>query len=188
MAEYENLEAGGSCKPSPNGGIMKLLLVLALPTLLAAQAANERWTVILSAPPGPEMIARHQRVEEQIASRGVEVSSSTTRLLNAVFVRATREQASALRLMPGVARVIPQRKYKLKMARALDLVNAPAAWSLLGGESKSGAGVLIGVIDSGIDVNHPVLQDSTLVPPNGFPKCKAVDCAYTSSKVIVARS
>ena len=58
-----------------------------------------------------------------------------------------------------------------------------------GGVSSAGAGIKIGIIDSGIDQNHPGFQDSTLTPPNGFPKCDVPsNCAYTNNKVIVARS
>ena len=183
---------------------MKFLLGLAVPALLAAQAASQRWTVILTDPPlvkqpgatrsnlstraGSDLLTRHRSVETQIESRGIRISSSTTNLLNAVFVHASADQAAALRAIPGVARVLAQRKYKPKMSKALELVNAPAAWTRLGGESKAGAGILIGVIDSGIDPNHPVLKDSTLTTPTGFPKCSPADCAYTSTKVIVARS
>src|SRR5207248_693905 len=68
---------------------------------------------------------------------------------------------------------------------AVNLVNAPAAWSAVGGTSNAGAGIRIGIIDTGIDQNHPGFQDSSLTPPAGFPKG---DPAFTNSKVIVARS
>lgn len=177
------------------------ILGLGLSSILAAQTANERWTVVLSDPPftsrtnvtsrtggGAQMLARHEQVKTQIESRGIRVSSSTTNLLNAFFIHATVAEAAALRTMPGVNRVVPQRKYKPQMAKALELINASAAWARLGGESKAGAGVLIGVIDSGIDPDHPVLKDASLTVPAGYPRCKGADCAYTSNKVIVARS
>ena len=45
------------------------------------------------------------------------------------------------------------------------------------------------MIDSGIDITQPGLQDPTLQIPPGFPKTNAAsDVAYTNSKVIVARS
>ena len=77
------------------------------------------------------------------------------------------------------------------MDRAAGLVNAQTAWSAVGGASNAGAGIRIGIIDSGIDQNHPGFQDSSLTPPAGFPKCTdghPEDCAYTNKKVIVARS
>ena len=58
----------------------------------------------------------------------------------------------------------------------------------LGGMGNAGAGIKIAVIDSGIDQTHPAFQDSSLQLPAGFPKCTPGDCAYTTNKVIVARS
>ena len=55
----------------------------------------------------------------------------------------------------------------------------------MGGAPSAGAGIRIGIIDSGIDQNHPGFQDSLLKPPPGFPKG---DATYTNHKVIVARS
>jgi minor extracellular serine protease Vpr len=57
--------------------------------------------------------------------------------------------------------------------------------------SNAGKGIKIAILDSGIDQTHPAFQDSTLPMPAGFPLCTAghpEDCAYTTNKVIVARS
>src|SRR5205807_3788258 len=65
----------------------------------------------------------------------------------------------------------------------------PDAWSVVGGMANAGKGMKIGMIDSGIDITHPGMQDSTLQTPPGFPKVNAdSDVAFTNSKVIVARS
>ena len=45
---------------------------------------------------------------------------------------------------------------------AVNLVHAPDAWSAVGGASNAGAGIKIGIIDTGIDQNHPGFQDSSL--------------------------
>jgi len=45
--------------------------------------------------------------------------------------------------------------------------------------------VKIGIIDSGIDVTHPMFMDNTLTAPAGYPKGET---ALTNSKVIVARN
>jgi minor extracellular serine protease Vpr len=71
------------------------------------------------------------------------------------------------------------------------VMNAPAAWAALGGIDNAGAGMKIGIIDTGIDQNHPALSDPTLPIPTGFPICTTghpEDCAFTNHKVIVARS
>ena len=85
----------------------------------------------------------------------------------------------------------PVRRFKMALNRATQLMNAPAAWNAVGGVSNGGKGIKIAILDSGIDQTHPAFQDSTLPMPAGFPLCTAghpEDCAYTTNKVIVARS
>ncbi|MGH9559301.1 MAG: S8 family serine peptidase, partial [Bryobacteraceae bacterium] len=87
--------------------------------------------------------------------------------------------------------VRPLRRGHRTLNRAVQLVNASAAWNTLGGQGNAGAGMKIAIIDTGIDQTHPAFQDSSLAMPAGFPKCTAghpEDCAYTNNKVIVARS
>jgi subtilisin family serine protease len=53
----------------------------------------------------------------------------------------------------------------------------------------AGAGVRIGIIDTGIDATHPAFVDPSIPMPEGFPRAnRASDLAYTSNRVIVARS
>ena len=121
----------------------------------------------------------------ELKRRNVQVESADQILVNAVFVAATRETAAQLRDIPGVVHVVPVPRLHLELDRALNLENVPAAWSTLGGASNAGAGIKIGIIDTGIDQNHPGFQDTSLTPPPGFPKG---DSNYTNNKVIVARS
>jgi uncharacterized protein (TIGR03437 family) len=121
----------------------------------------------------------------ELARRNVRVISTAQTLLNAVFVTATREEAAQLTLMPGVVRVVHLPRYKPALDKAVGLVNLQAAWTAVGGVSSAGAGIKIGIVDSGIDQNHPGFHDSSLEPPSGFPKG---DANYTNNKVIVARS
>jgi len=116
----------------------------------------------------------------ELARRHVKVISTAQTLLNAVFVTATREEAAQLAGLQGVVRVVHLPRYKPALDKAVGLVNIP-----VGGVAGAGAGVKIGIIDSGIDQNHPGFQDASLSPPSGFPKG---DATYTNNKVIVARS
>lgn len=125
----------------------------------------------------------------QIESRGMLVLGGVQHLMNALFVRATPQQAAVLKTVPGVRAVIPSRRYHL--IDQLSLSNVEGAWasSSIGGQSNAGAGVKIGIIDTGIDQTHPSFQDPSLTAPAGFPKCDVPsNCAFTSNKVIVARS
>jgi uncharacterized protein (TIGR03437 family) len=116
----------------------------------------------------------------ELARRNVKVTGTAQTLLNAVFVTATREEAAQLAGMPGVVRVVHLPRYKPALDKAVGLVNIPVS-----GVAGAGAGVKIGIIDSGIDQNHPGFQDASLTPPSDFPKG---DANYTNNKVIVARS
>ena len=124
-------------------------------------------------------------VMAELSRRNVRVSSTAQVLVNAVFVRVAPEDAAALKTIPGVKWIQYLPPAKPLLNTALDLVGVPAAWASIGGSSNAGAGVRIGIIDTGIDQNHPGFQDSSLKPPAGFP---AGDTAYTNNKVIVARS
>src|ERR1035437_6435891 len=117
--------------------------------------------------------------------RQVHVQGALQALVNAIFVAATAETAAQLRAIPGVAHVVPLPRFKRDLDRAIGLQNVSAAWSAVGGVANAGAGIKIGIIDSGIDIDHPGFQDQSLPTPPGFPKG---DTQYTNKKVIVARS
>ncbi len=132
--------------------------------------------------------ARQQSLVRELAGRGITATSRVATLANAVFVAAPKSRMTELQGLPGVKAVVPVRIYKRKLNRATQLVNAPGAWSLSGGQDNAGKGVKIAILDTGIDQNHPAFQDSSLAMPAGYPLCSPGDCAYTNNKVIVARS
>jgi uncharacterized protein (TIGR03437 family) len=122
----------------------------------------------------------------ELRSRKVTVGGSSQVLVNAIFVHATPETAAQLLHLPGVVHVVRVPRLHRDLNTALGLVNVPGAWSAItGGVANAGAGIKIGIIDTGIDQNHPGFQDPFLTPPPGFPKG---DPNYTNNKVIVARS
>ncbi len=123
-----------------------------------------------------------------LASRQFYVTGAVQTVLNAVFVHASRERVAELKTLPGVVDVVPLRQYKPLLNVAVPLMNGPGAWTSLGGMDNAGRGMKIAIIDTGIDQNHPAFQDATLMPPEGYPICSGDDCAFTNSKVIVARS
>ena len=140
-----------------------------------------------------KLAASQKALSTQIVRLGGKVMGGDQDLVNAVFVLATPAGAEAMRSLPGVGRVERLRRYSMLTNRALDLVNTRAGWARIsGGEGQAGAGVKIGIIDTGIDQLHPSFQDASLPAPAGFPRCgpdEIGDCAlWTNNKVIVARS
>lgn len=129
-------------------------------------------------------------VRNELGSRNIRITGAATDVLNAVFVAAPASRMAELQSIPGVVAVVPLRRRKMLLNDATKLLNSTAAWTIVGGLNNAGAGVKIGILDTGIDQTHPMLQDSSLAIPAGFPKCDTQsDCAnFTNNKVIVARS
>lgn len=198
-----------SSRPFNTSRVIILSIVLcSLPAF--GQFIPNRYTVILEDPPvssrfaslelmrGAPAVAYRQQIERkqaaivrEIESRNIKVTGTESTLLNAIFVSATPDRLAELQSLPGVLGIRPMRRFKPSMNKAVQMMNAPAAWNVLGGPSNAGKGIKIAILDSGIDQTHPAFQDSTLTVPAGFPKCTAghpEDCAYTNNKVIVARS
>jgi subtilisin family serine protease len=183
--------------------------------LVAGGVVPGRYIVELSTEPLADHVVRlHGRGESaRLALRGAEAQTHRGRLRaeqreasarivqeegrilgqvetvkNAVLVEIDDARAARLATLPGVRKVYPVRELRMLMDRATVLHHAPEAWSRVGLEN-AGAGVKIAIIDSGMDIDHPALQDLSLKPPAGFPKSSYdSDLAYTNSKVIVARS
>jgi subtilisin family serine protease len=76
----------------------------------------------------------------------------------------------------------------MSLDHALPLHHVPEVWTQIG-LANAGAGVMIGVIDSGIEITHPGFNDAGFTAPPGFPVAGTTsDLAFTNNKVIVARS
>ena len=134
------------------------------------------------------------RIEAMPGSR---VRAQMDTVFNGMAVTLRDEDVAAVANLPEVGEIFPFVQYHKALDTALPLASLPAAWDdpSIGGETNAGRGVRIGVIDTGIDVNHPMFEDASLTPPAGFPKstdptddCAAQDMKYTNSKVIVARN
>ena len=184
--------------------LMLLALVITAPAFSQTRGRLADYALVLEDPPVAQKIQSRAALKSseaqahlatvrgaqnsviaELGRRKVRVTSSAQILVNAVFVRVAPQDAAALKTIPGVKWIQYLPPAKPMLNAALDLVGVPAAWAAIGGSSNAGAGIRIGIIDTGIDQNHPGFQDSTLKPPAGFPKG---DSAYTNNKVIVARS
>ena len=141
-----------------------------------------------------QIAAKQGAVLSELAARNIQVTSQSSLLLNAVFVSAPGHSIDELRAIPGVRSVTPLRRMKAHLNRAIQLMNAQAAWSTVGGQSNAGKGIKIAILDSGLDLGNAAFHDSSLSMPSGYPLCSGFPGAstacssYTNSKVIVARS
>ncbi len=177
--------------------------------LVSRAATLTRYAIVLNGPPAASAgarpaqeaarirnIAAHKPVRDILQARGIPITHETHILLNAIFVVADPSRLAELNALPGVRYVARVPRYHRSLDRAIQLIDVPAAWSLLEGASNAGAGVKIAIIDTGIQSTHPAFHDPTLTPPTGYPVCgiaqmpfATLDCTqYTNGKIIVARS
>jgi uncharacterized protein (TIGR03437 family) len=171
------------------GRLADYALVLEDPPVAQAVAQKTQPRLALSSADAQAQLRRigavQKRMLAELVRRKVRVVSTSQILVNAIFVSTTRETALQLKTIPGVHYVQFLPPVARDLNAAASLVNVGTAYSAVGGASNAGAGIKIGIIDTGIDQNHPGFQDSSLTVPAGFPKG---DSGFTNRKVIVARS
>ena len=154
----------------------------------AAGPEGRRMAAASITPLAERVTASQEPVRVALEAEGVEIQGSVQTVLNAVFIRATPEQAARLRNISGIARVTRSRRFRRLTNAANAIIRAPEARAALGGDGQAGAGFRIGVVDSGLDETHPALQDDSLVIPEGFPRGRPSEIPYTNNKIIAARS
>lgn len=124
------------------------------------------------------------------------ITSEYFTVLNGVAVSLNGAAIGKLRQNADVLTVEYNALYRPLMSESYKLINASGAWAAAGGRAGAGAGVKVGVIDTGIDPDHPFFDPTGFSYPAGFPKCDALNsashrpdqnCKYVSPKVIVAK-
>ncbi|MBY0373365.1 MAG: S8 family serine peptidase, partial [Bryobacteraceae bacterium] len=173
------------------GGRERYAVVLEDPPVAVALEANTKLGSRAGEDRRAALIAKQAVIRQAMAERKIHITSAEQMLVNAIFITADPAEAAALRELPGVRRVEHLQPLKRSANAAINLVEAPAAWARIqGGEGQAGAGVRIGIIDTGIDHRHPAFDDTGLSAPGGFPRCgPGIECGrWTNGKVIVARS
>src|SRR5215472_5129404 len=164
------------------------ILILQSPPLGATFHSREALRSAAAATERGRIVALQQQVRKELAARNITVTGSVNTTLNALFVTAPESRIPEMNSIPGVLAVQPQRRFRLHLNEAIQLMNGPAAWNLVGGMGTAGDGIKIGIIDTGVEAANPAFQDPTLPLPPGYPFCTPGDCQFTNNKVIVARS
>ena len=151
-------------------------------------AAAQKYKSYLSA----EHVAFQKWLQRNVPS--AKITSEYFVTLNAVAVKLNGAAKGKLLNSDVVKSVEYVTRYYPTMSESYKHINARAAWQLAGGRSNAGEGVKIGVLDTGIDANHPFFDPTGFEYPDEggpWPKCDAISadrCAeLTSEKVIVAK-
>jgi uncharacterized protein (TIGR03437 family) len=181
-----------------------MLRILLLFALLSMPGFAAHYAVILNGEPAgsvsaqgrtavaaarQRVIGSHAAVRNVLRGRGLRITGEANLFLNAIFIEADASQIAGLETIAGVRQVARLKRFHPTLDHGEQLINVPAAWALAGGLTNAGAGIKIAIIDTGIEATHPAFQDSSLMPPAGFPVCPTPsDCVFTNSKIIVARS
>ena len=138
-------------------------------------------------------LAALTRAQEALASEierefsGAFVEGRYQVALNGLAVRLPRLDAPTLerlRALPGVKAIYEEVAFAPALYASLPAIKAQELWAKVGGATRAGRGVKIAILDSGIDITHPMFDGTGFAYPSGFPKG---DARYTNPKVIVAR-
>jgi subtilisin family serine protease len=117
-----------------------------------------------------------------VASAGAAVLFDYQDAYNGLAVRTTLKGVAALQGLPGVVAVHPSRTFELDNTPGVQYIEANDAWADTG---KTGNGVKIAVLDTGVDYFHANFGGSgdaaqfandnhTIVEPGSFPTAKVV--------------
>lgn len=106
---------------------------------------------------------RQLQMEERmagVAGRALEVRLRMQHAVNGIVVDMTAEESARVARLPGVRLVEGYREYELNTDVGPTLIGAPAAWagsiSQPGGASAAqGEGIVLGIIDSGVNFGSP---------------------------------
>jgi subtilisin family serine protease len=104
-------------------------------------------------------------------------------VLNGLAVVVPQRAVPQLERIPGVRELYPSVQFRPSLDRSVPAIHAPALWGPT--LTTAGQGMKIAIIDDGIDQRHPFFDPTGYTMPPGYPKGQT---AYTTSKVIVARS
>lgn len=85
-----------------------------------------------------------------------------TLVLNGMALELSKEEAGLISTLPGIRRVQSDRKFRLQSDNGPTWIGAPGIWTgtQTGGlPGTRGEGVVIGIVDSGINMDHPSFGD-----------------------------
>lgn len=166
--------SGGGHGPAGLGGSRTEVVVLLDSPALA-----------LSPDAGPT-IAREQRAFLRELGSAVPEARVGWRyriVANGFSVSLRDADLARVRALSAVREILPAATYGEQLDRTPGQIGAPQLWGP--GLDTAGQGIKIGIIDSGVDPEHPFFDPAGYEMPPGFPKGQK---RFTTAKVVVARS
>jgi subtilisin family serine protease len=172
--------------------VVASLLVLGGPSVPAVGGdATAEVVVLLDSPPlarapgsGVRIDAEQRAFRRELAKRlpSARLGWRYRLVANGYSVTLPASAQGTLRRLSGVRDVLPTATYAPRLTSTPEQIGASAIW----GQSlaTAGQGVKIGIIDSGINAQHPYFDPTGYTMPAGFPKGQQ---RFTTAKVIVAR-
>ncbi len=104
----------------------------------------------------------NDRHDDVAASVGATVEADLTATVNGFVADLTAEQASELAMQPGVRSVEANEILQVQSSPANDYLQLDELWNQVGGMGEAGAGVVVGVIDTGIAPENPFFAGEPL--------------------------
>nr|WP_232534322.1 S8 family serine peptidase [Plantactinospora sp. KBS50] len=92
-----------------------------------------------------------------VLGRQVRVAHTYRNVVNGLAVAVDAQEAAALAGLPGVSAVVPDQTLTLETDTSNGLIRSPAVWAgeTAGQVATRGEGVIVGVLDTGINPGHP---------------------------------
>lgn len=130
-----------------------------------------------------QMAAEQEALAEWVLSAGGKVVQTYSLLNHAAFVEVPAAAVDSLRALPNVHAVVRERHHARRLQSSVAAVGGRQVWR--GVPGRTGRGVRIGIIDSGIDYLHGDFggagvvadhrgNDPTRIEPGTFPTAKVV--------------
>ncbi|CAI5949491.1 unnamed protein product [Closterium sp. NIES-64] len=160
------------------------------------RAARRRMRLSMDRPQVAAFATLLQRQQAQVASEAGILDSdllySYKHTSNGFAARLTARQVWRLQRHPDVASVTPSRMFSVQTTDSPKFLGLPGkVWPAVGGQSKAGDGIVVGIIDTGIWPEHPSFSDagmSSKLPSGWKGKCEQSSSFRCNNKVIGARA
>ncbi|MEU6719635.1 S8 family serine peptidase [Nonomuraea sp. NPDC046802] len=125
---------------------------------------------------------KQHEVEKKVQAEGGTVLTAYTDSFNGIAASIPRRSLPAIQQTPGVLSVHPVRTFKPDNSAGIPYIGAPQSWQDLG---KTGTGIKIAIIDTGIDYTHanfggpgdPAVfegNNGAVIEPGTFPTAKVI--------------